>query len=87
MPSPVEQRGATHRYMVVMTVLAVCCISLVIQLVSLQVFRGTDCRRKSDKQSVRMLWVPALRGKVFDRDMHCLRTARWSPWDGTSTGT
>jgi len=64
MQSPAEQRGVNHRYLLVMAVLAACVIGVTIQLVSLQVIHGADCRRKLDKQSVRMLWVPALRGKV-----------------------
>ncbi len=63
------QPALLRRYHVLSTTLIVCAVVLLAQLLWLQLVRGVDYRRRALRQSVRMLWVPALRGAMYDRTM------------------
>ena len=60
---PVE---AMHRRVVVcaLVILAFFCL-LVVRLWQVQVLQGTRHRRKAQRQSVRLVWLNAVRGRIF----------------------
>lgn len=64
------------RYRVLIAIFATCLIVLLAQLVQLQLVRGTQYRRVAARQSLRMVWVPALRGRIYDRNMQVLADNR-----------
>ena len=76
MPSPHEQQRGPRRYIVVLLSIAACFLGLLLQLFSLQIVKGNFYRHRLDRQSVRILWLPALRGKIFDRHMQLVADNR-----------
>jgi penicillin-binding protein 2 len=67
MPGTDTTAGLLRRYRILGAVLLACALVLLAQLVLLQLVRGREYRRRALRQSVRMLWVPALRGMIYDR--------------------
>ena len=76
MPAPKDHTASPWRYAVLSAVLALCFAALVAQLIALQLVRGTAMRSKADSQSLRRIWVPALRGTIYDRNLFPLAENR-----------
>ena len=64
------------RYLLVQFLLVLCLIVIVGQLAFLQIFRGPYYRQKVNRQSLRKVWIPALRGRIYDRNMFLLAENR-----------
>jgi penicillin-binding protein 2 len=56
--------------------LVFCLVVVVGQLAYLQIVRGGYYRQKVKRQSLRKVWIPALRGKIYDRSMFLLAENR-----------
>ncbi len=76
MPPLSEYQPLAWRYRVLLGIVGVCLTVLLAQLVLLQLVRGAHYRRIAARQSMRMLWVPALRGRIYDRNMQVLADNR-----------
>ena len=68
--------AAPWRYVVLITVLCCCFAVLLGQLLWLQLVRGHEFRRQADRQRLRMVWLPALRGRIYDRNLFPLAANR-----------
>jgi len=73
---PADAQPMAWRYRVLIAIFATCLMVLLAQLVQLQLVRGAHYRRVAARQSLRMLWVPALRGRIYDRNMQVLADNR-----------
>lgn len=71
---PVTEKKPTTLWRYVTIVVIVCLFTAVIigQLVTLQLMHGTRYRARADRQSIRVLWLPALRGRIYDRNRFLL---------------
>ncbi|MCX7846613.1 MAG: penicillin-binding protein 2 [bacterium] len=65
-----------RRYRVLLGLFLGSLVILLAQLIQLQLLRGSYYRRVAARQSLRMVWVPALRGRIYDRHMQVLADNR-----------
>src|SRR4030095_16387164 len=69
-------RRPLHRRLTAIALLfAIWGVALQARLVHLQVFRHEECVAKAERQHMRTLTVPALRGDIVDRDNRVLATS------------
>ncbi len=71
-----EKTGAMWRLAFVALVIVVCLSAIACRLHSIQVVSTSAYRSSQQKQSVRRVLMPAVRGKIFDRDGVCLADNR-----------
>lgn len=67
-----------RRYRVLTGIFLASVVVLIAQLAQLQLVRGKHYRQVAARQSLRMVWVPALRGRIYDRHMQVLADNRAS---------
>ncbi|MCK5853077.1 penicillin-binding protein 2 [bacterium] len=68
MPKKQEQYVSSWRYVFLAALIGLIFSIIAGQLLYLQIVKGEYFRKKSSNQSVRKLWVPALRGSIYDRN-------------------
>ena len=68
MPKKQENYVSSWRYVFLASLIGLIFSIIAGQLLYLQIVKGEYFRKKSSNQSVRKLWVPALRGSIYDRN-------------------
>ena len=75
-PNPDAWRSTIRRRILVVAVIfAAWAVGIEARLVYLQVYRHDDYVTKAERQQVRTLTVPAIRGDILDRDNRVLATS------------
>lgn len=72
MSADTHAQKAGWRYTTLFVIVIVIMAIIIGQLVFLQIVNGQEYREQSDRQSIRILWLPALRGRIYDRNLFLL---------------